>query len=129
MILFIVFLIKQDEIYSNLKTTKFFERLFGKTPTFIENHEVKENNNKEIELEDAQKLSSEIEEGDEVDIIENPKIILPNRRLDYGNGFYTTTSFLQAEEWAKRKMRQLVEVSYVNVYEVDEKELKNFKNE
>ena len=28
---------------------------------------------KEIELEDAQKLSSEIEEGDEVDIIENPK--------------------------------------------------------
>lgn len=60
-----------------------------------------------------------------LDIIENPKIILPNRRLDYGNGFYTTTSFLQAEEWAKRKMRQLVEVSYVNVYEVDEKELKN----
>ncbi len=60
-----------------------------------------------------------------LDIIKNPKIILPNRRLDYGNGFYTTTSFLQAEEWAKRKMRQLVEVSYVNVYEVDEKELKN----
>ena len=28
---------------------------------------------KEIDLEDAQKLSSEIEEGDEVDIIENPK--------------------------------------------------------
>ncbi|MBQ7970671.1 MAG: transcription termination/antitermination protein NusA [Treponema sp.] len=28
---------------------------------------------REIELEDAQKLSSEIEEGDEVDIIENPK--------------------------------------------------------
>lgn len=54
LILFIVFLIKQDEIYSNLKTTKFFERLFGKTPTFIENHEVKENNNKEIELGDEE---------------------------------------------------------------------------
>ena len=37
LILFIVFLIKQDEIYSNLKTTKFFERLFGKTPTFFLN--------------------------------------------------------------------------------------------
>jgi spore germination protein GerM len=42
LILLIVFLIKQDDIYSNLKTTRFFERLFGTTPEFIEKHEVKE---------------------------------------------------------------------------------------
>lgn len=42
LILLIVFLVKQDDIYSNLKTTRFFERLFGTTPEFIENHEVKE---------------------------------------------------------------------------------------
>lgn len=42
LILLIVFLVKQDDIYSNLKTTRFFERLFGSTPEFIEKHEVKE---------------------------------------------------------------------------------------
>ncbi len=41
LILIIVFFLKQDVIYSNLKTTNFFERLFGSTPQFIENHEVK----------------------------------------------------------------------------------------
>lgn len=40
LILIVVFIVKQDEIYSNLKTTRFFERLFGKTPAFIEKHEV-----------------------------------------------------------------------------------------
>ena len=38
LILLIVFLVKQDEIYSNLKTTRFFERIFGSTPEFVENH-------------------------------------------------------------------------------------------
>ena len=42
LILLIVFLVKQDDIYSNLKTTRFFERLFGTTPQFIEKHEIKE---------------------------------------------------------------------------------------
>ena len=47
LILLIVFLVKQDEIYSNLKTTRFFERIFGSTPEFIANHEVKEEPQKE----------------------------------------------------------------------------------
>lgn len=54
-----------------------------------------------------------------LDIVESPKIFLPNRRLDYGNGFYTTTSVQQAKEWAKRKMKQSVPIAYVNVYEID----------
>ena len=49
LILLIVFLVKQDEIYSNLKTTRFFERIFGSTPQFIANHEVKEEPKKEEE--------------------------------------------------------------------------------
>ena len=49
LILLIVFLVKQDDIYSNLKTTRFFERLFGSTPEFIQKHEVKEKKVPEIE--------------------------------------------------------------------------------
>lgn len=39
-ILLIIFLVEKDKITSNLKQTDFFHRVFGKTPTFIENHEV-----------------------------------------------------------------------------------------
>lgn len=41
LILLIVFLVKLDDIKSNLKSTRFFERVFGSTPTFIENYEEK----------------------------------------------------------------------------------------
>lgn len=34
----IVFLVKLDDIKTNLKDTRFFERIFGSTPVFIENH-------------------------------------------------------------------------------------------
>ncbi len=45
LILLIMFLVKRDEIFTTLKTTRCFERLFGKTPSFIENYEVKEKEN------------------------------------------------------------------------------------
>nr|MBP3281936.1 GerMN domain-containing protein [Treponema sp.] len=34
----VVFLVKLDDIKSNLKNTRFFERVFGTTPSFIENY-------------------------------------------------------------------------------------------
>ena len=37
LILIIVFFVKQEEIVNNLKTTQFFERIFGVTPEFIKN--------------------------------------------------------------------------------------------
>ena len=40
-----------------------------------------------------------------LEIVEVPEIRMPDRTLDYGSGFYTTTSFEQAETWVKRKMR------------------------
>jgi len=33
--------------------------------------------------------------------VENPKLIVPNRTLDYGSGFYTTMNLTQAESFAK----------------------------
>ncbi len=52
--------------------------------------------------------------------IETPRIILPTRTLDFGAGFYTTTSYDQAEKWVKRKLNDLQEVGFVNAYEWDE---------
>ena len=52
--------------------------------------------------------------------VENPEIRKGEVYLDFGIGFYTTTSYEQAERWAKIKMRrQNVDVGYVSVYEFD----------
>ncbi len=40
LIVLIIFLVKQDEIKSNLKKTNFFDKLFGDTPEFISKHKV-----------------------------------------------------------------------------------------
>lgn len=46
-----------------------------------------------------------------------PEIRVPNRTLDYGAGFYATTSFEQAKEWVLRRMRgTLASKGYVNEY-------------
>jgi hypothetical protein len=54
------------------------------------------------------------------DKVENPRILPSNRTLDYGAGFYTTTSFEQAEQWARRKKNKDQTTGYVNIYEMDE---------
>jgi hypothetical protein len=38
--------------------------------------------------------------------VENPIIVKSNRTLDFGNGFYTTTSRDQAYKWARIKQRR-----------------------
>ena len=56
-------------------------------------------------------------------------ILQPNRKLDYGEGFYTTTSEKQAKEWVERRMlEKQSECGYVNVYEFDEEKLKKLKS-
>lgn len=42
LIVLIIFLVKKDQIFTNLKDTAFFDRVFGSTPTFVENHEPSE---------------------------------------------------------------------------------------
>lgn len=49
-----------------------------------------------------------------------PEIREPNRTLDYGAGFYLTSSFEQAEAWVRRKLKRNITHGYVNVYEYDE---------
>ena len=60
-----------------------------------------------------------------IEIVDNPEIRIPSRTLDYGSGFYTTTSFKQAEDWVKRKLNTSTPVGYVNVYEFDETLIKS----
>lgn len=62
-----------------------------------------------------------------IEIVDNPEIRIPSRSLDYGYGFYTTTSFKQAEDWVKRKLNANSPIGYVNVYELDEDLVKSLK--
>ena len=55
-----------------------------------------------------------------LEVVSEPRIITPNRTLDYGRGFYTTTSYEQAEQWVRRRKGTQHSVGYVNVYELAE---------
>lgn len=63
-----------------------------------------------------------------IDRVERPEFRKPFRTLDYGSGFYATTSFEQADRWVRRRMREnKVDVGYINVYEFDPHSLDLFK--
>lgn len=52
--------------------------------------------------------------------VEKPEIRPSETFLDFGTGFYATTSYEQAERWARIKMRrQNQNDGYVSVYEFD----------
>lgn len=53
-------------------------------------------------------------------IIRVPEIRMPNRTLDFGVGFYLTSSFEQAEAWIKRKLQNIKPIGYINVFHFDE---------
>ena len=58
-------------------------------------------------------------------VVEQPQIINLKSFLDFGAGFYTTTSLEQAERWAKIKMRrENKEIAYVSVYDFDYEDAK-----
>lgn len=55
-------------------------------------------------------------------VVEIPEIRPSNRTLDYGQGFYSTTSPEQAAAWVRRRMKQGdAPCGYVNVYDFDER--------
>lgn len=63
-----------------------------------------------------------------LEIVEHPVILSPNRKLDYGEGFYTTTSEKQAKEWVERRMFELrANDGYINIYEFDDKTMSALK--
>ncbi len=54
------------------------------------------------------------------DLVGSPEIRKGEVFLDFGAGFYTTTSYEQAERWARIKMRRNnVATGFVSVYEFD----------
>ena len=53
-----------------------------------------------------------------LEVVSEPRIITPNRTLDYGRGFYTATSYERAEQWVRRRRGTQHSVGYVNVYEL-----------
>ena len=63
-----------------------------------------------------------------LEIVPNPEIREPNRTLDYGGGFYTTTSFEQAEGWVLRRIKENDDRhGYVNIYAFSQERMKEFK--
>ena len=57
-----------------------------------------------------------------LEIVEKPQILQANRPLDFGTGFYTTTSLQQARRWVKLRMEQnQASVGFINVYEYNPK--------
>ena len=64
-----------------------------------------------------------------VEVVKNPEIRQPNRSLDYGHGFYATTSYEQAKKLTERRMKDKgVAVGYVNVYELDDEAVNHMKS-
>lgn len=61
-----------------------------------------------------------------LEIVEQPLIRKANRPLDFGTGFYTTTSLQQARRWVILRMEQNnAKVGYINIYEyTPEKDLR-----
>ena len=58
--------------------------------------------------------------GSDIEVKE-PQILKTNRFLDFGIGFYTTTSYEQAENWAKRvSVRNDSKKCFICMYEFDE---------
>jgi len=53
--------------------------------------------------------------------VDNPKLLIPNRYLDFGTGFYTTSNYKQAKNFAlKVRNRFKKGEAVVNIYEINE---------
>lgn len=60
--------------------------------------------------------------------VEIPQIIISNRSLDFGSGFYVTSDESQAERWAKlQTTRRKKGKAQLSIYEFDEKKAAELK--
>ena len=81
LVIFIWFLIKKDSILTNLKETRFFERVFGSTPEFVEKHTPSEKETVKIPLApeadevvikvEPQKQSTPVKEPEKSETLQN----------------------------------------------------------
>ena len=57
-------------------------------------------------------------------VVEKPKLVLQNRFLDFGFGFYTTTNKVQAISFAEKVYKRKNDgTKQVSIYEIDEKRI------
>lgn len=70
----IIFLAKKDQILSNYKETGFFDRIFGKTPEFVENHEDKTKDTITLKEDDSVVINIDDTQNDEIEKSENSGI-------------------------------------------------------
>ena len=64
-----------------------------------------------------------------LEMVNKPEIRESSHTLDYGSGFYVTTSFEQAESWVRRRAKERnVTKGYVNVFEFDDSALRKTKS-
>jgi len=57
--------------------------------------------------------------------IEKPLLLKASHPTDFGAGFYTTTNYKQAVDFAKRVVNLRKGIAIVNIYELNEKEIEN----
>ncbi len=63
-----------------------------------------------------------------LEAVVRPEIRKPKRSLDYGPGFYTTTSYEQAKSWVERRMHDnAYSHGYVSIYNLDDKAVEAMK--
>lgn len=62
LLVLILFLVKKDQIITNLQETKFFERIGSDTPEFVQNHVPTESQEEKIPLEEEVPLTINIQE-------------------------------------------------------------------
>ena len=72
LVVLILFLVNKDKMFTNLKETNFFGRVFGKTPEFVENH-VPKNKEEQIPLQEEVPLTINIQ--DDFETVNKPNII------------------------------------------------------
>lgn len=95
-VLLVLFIVNQKKIISNLKSTGFFGRIFGKTPAFVENAEVTvlENQGKN-DVEPGSGVNIEVANGQEDDYSFQSGIISQNQAAK--NGLESSASAKQNE--------------------------------
>ncbi len=62
-----------------------------------------------------------------LEVVSHPEIRVPSHSLDYGSGFYCTTSEKQAHDWVLRRKTTKNHRGFVNLYELDESKLAKLK--
>ena len=63
-----------------------------------------------------------------IEIVEKPEIREPSHTLDYGKGFYLTTSREQATSWVRRRLKEKrLHHGFVNVFDFNEDALQSLK--